>query len=159
MAETLGSIIDKLTIKSIKEFYIKRMLGSKRAGFSKQQLKQKLEILRKQKAFLFKEIEEFIISASQGTVVLKDEKLKLYTSPQLINQIGKVNSLSKAIYGLSKKNLELWNLEDEARREGVSLSCIGRIKKHINTTNQQRNDLIDKIDELFDQKLKTLKRK
>ncbi|MDP8253126.1 MAG: DUF4254 domain-containing protein [Candidatus Kaelpia aquatica] len=157
MAETLGSLIDKLTIKSIREFYIKRMLQSKKAKFSKCQLKTKIEMLRKQKKFLLKEIEEFIAEASKGRVVLRDEKLKLYNKPHLIGKIGNIDSVSKAINGLTKKNLELWNLEDEARREDVSLSYIGSIKKKIDVTNQQRNDLIDRTDDLFDQKLKNLK--
>ena len=157
MAETLGSLIDKLAIKSIKEFYIKRMLQTKKAKFSKCQLKDKLEILRKQKRSLLKEIEEFIVEAPAGRIALNDDKLKLYNKPHLIGRIGKINSVSGAIDGLTKKNLELWHLEDEARREDVSLSYIGSIKKKIDVANQQRNDLIDKIDVLFDQKLKKLK--
>jgi len=153
MAETLGSLIDKLAIKSIRDFHIKRMLKSKKAKFTKCQLKDKLEILRKQKRSLFKEIEEFIVEAPAGRIALSDEKLKLYNKPHLIGRTGNINSVSKAIDGLTKKNLELWHLEDEARREDVSLSYIGSIKKKIDLVNQQRNDLIDKIDELFSQKL------
>lgn len=159
MAETLGSLVDKLSIKSIREFHIKRMLQSKKVKFSTRQLKDKLEILIKQKRSLLKEVEEFIISVSQGAIILKDEKLKLYNNPHLIGKIGNVNSISKAIDELTKKNLELWHLEDEARREDTSLSCIGSIKKKIDATNQQRNDLIDKIDELFGQKLIPLREK
>jgi hypothetical protein len=154
VAETLGSIIDKLTIKLIREFYIKRMIQVKKAKFSKCQLKTKLEILRKQKRSLLKEIEEFIMEASEGRIALRDEKLKLYNKPRLIGRFGNINSVSKAIDGLAKKNLELWQLEDEARREDVSLSYIGSIKKKIDLVNQQRNDLIDKTDELLEQKLK-----
>lgn len=158
MAETLGSLIDKLGIKSMKEFHIKKMLQSKKAKFTKCQLKDKLQILRKQKRYLFKEIEEFIVEASEGRIVLRDEKLKLYNKLHLIGRIGNINSISKTIDRLTKRNLELWHLEDEARREDLSLSCIGSIKKKIDIANQQRNDLIDKIDELFEQKLKTLRR-
>ena len=157
MAETLGSLIDKLAIKSIKEFYIKRMLQTKKAKFSKCQLKDKLKILKKQKRSLLKEIEEFIVEAPAGKIALSDEKLKLYNKPHLIGRIGKINSVSGAIDGLTKKNLELWHLEDEARREDVSLSYIGSVKKKIDVANQQRNDLIDKFDALFEQKLKNLK--
>ncbi|MBU0635312.1 MAG: DUF4254 domain-containing protein [Candidatus Omnitrophica bacterium] len=106
---------------------------------------------------MLKEIEEFIVEAPAGRIVLSDEKLKLYNKPQLIGRIGNIKSVSGAIDGLTKKNLELWHLEDEARREEVSLSYIGSIKKKIDVANQQRNDLIDKIDALFDQKLKNLK--
>ncbi len=157
MAETLGSLMDKLAIKSIREFYIKKMLQAKKAKLSKRQLKDKLRILKKQKQVLFEEIEGFIILAGQRDITLKDEKLKLYNKPHLIGKIGRVTTLSGAIDGLAKKNLELWHLEDEARREDVPLSYIGRIKRKIDITNQQRNDLIDKIDELFARKLKKVK--
>ena len=157
MAETLGGLIDKLTIKSIRESHIEIMLQAKKGKFSKCQLKEKLKTLRKQKGLLLKEIEGFIAEALSGKIMLSDEKLKLYNKPQLIGRIGNINSVSKAIDGLSKKNSELWHLEDEARREDVSLSYIGRIKKKIDAANQQRNDLIDKIDDLFSRKLKFLR--
>jgi penicillin-binding protein-related factor A (putative recombinase) len=51
------------------------------------------------------------------------------------------------------KNLELWNLEDEARRKDVKLSYIGEIKRKIDLCNQQRNDYMDKIDELLAKKI------
>lgn len=154
MAETLGSLIDKLTIKSIREFYIRQMLSAKKVKFPRQQLKQKLVILKKQKDSLFKEMEEFVALAVNMGIALKDEKLKLYNKPTIIGKIGKIDSLSNAIDGLSKKNLQLWQLEDQARRQDVSLSYIGGIKRKIDVANQQRNDLIDKIDELFNEKIK-----
>lgn len=154
MAETLGSLTDKLTIKSIREFYIRQMLSAKKVKFPRQQLKQKLTILKKQKDSLFKEMEEFVALAAKKGIALKDEKLKLYNKPTIIGKIGKIDSLSNAIDGLSKKNLQLWQLEDQARRQDVSLSYIGGIKRKIDVANQQRNDLIDKIDELFQKKIK-----
>ena len=159
MAETLGSLVDKLAIKSIREFYLKKMVGSRSSRFSRPQLKEKLRVLKKQKKLLLSEVEEFIIWAAKGNTVLKEEKLKLYNKPQLVGKIGAVNFISKAIDELSKKNLELWHLEDEARREDVSLAYIGRVKKKIDFANQQRNDLIDKIDELFKKKIKGFKKK
>ncbi len=153
MAETLGSMIDKLSIKSIREFYIKKMV---RTGKGKrEQLNKKLEIIKKQKQFLLKEIEHFIKIAHQGKVVLKDEKLKLYNKPEAMNKIGKISSLSRGIEALTKKNFELWQLEDEARREDVSLAYIGKIKRKIDLANQQRNDLMDKIDHLLERGLKS----
>jgi hypothetical protein len=159
MAETLGSLIDKLTIKAIREFYISKMLQSKSASFSKPQLKKKLVILKTQKELLFKEIEDFIAMALKGGIAIRDEKLKLYNKPDIIGRIGNLDSISKAIDGLSKKNIQLWQLEDQARREDVPLSYIGGIKRNIDIANQERNDLIDKIDELLQQKLKPSKRK
>jgi len=148
MAETLGSLIDKLSIKSIRESYIKKMMRSK-GVFSQKQLRDKLRILKDQKKSLLEEIELFIATARQGNKILKDEKLKLYNKPRLMNKIGKINSLSRGIEALTKKNLELWQLEDESRREDVPLSSIGKIKRKIDAANQQRNDLMDRIDHLF----------
>ena len=152
MAETLGSLIDKLSIKAIREFYIKKMMRSKN-NFSKGLLKDKLEILKKQKKSLSVEIEQFIVTAHQRKGVIRDERLKLYNKPHLMNKIGKIDSLAQGVDALIKKNFQLWQLEDDARREGVSLSYIGGIKRKIDAANQQRNDLIDKIDELLGQKL------
>jgi hypothetical protein len=159
MAETLGSLIDKLSIKSIREFYIKKMMDSKNGDLSRTQLKEKLEILKKQKENLRVEIEKFVTAAGQGNVVLRDQKLKLYNKPHLIGKIGKISTLARGIDELTKKNFELWQLEDEARREGASLSDIGKVKRKIDAANQQRNDLMDKVDELLEEKLKVSAKK
>jgi hypothetical protein len=155
MAETLGSMIDKLSIKSIREFQIKKMLSSKKGFFSKKELEQKLKILKSQKKALMSEIEEFIACAHKNKKVLKEQKLKIYNRPETMNKIGKISSLSRGIESLTKKNFELWQLEDEARRKDVSLSYIGKIKRKIDVANQQRNDLIDKIDELLEKSVKS----
>jgi hypothetical protein len=157
MAETLGSLVDKLSIKCIREFYLKKALHSKKSAFPLKQLRQKLDVLTKQKTLQIKEIDEFIITASTRTGSLREEKLKLYNKPKDIGQIGIVTTVAKAIDGLSKKNFELWQLEDEARRDDIPLSSIGGIKRKIDRANQQRNDFIDKIDELFEKE--TLKKK
>ncbi|MFH1093850.1 MAG: DUF4254 domain-containing protein [Candidatus Omnitrophota bacterium] len=159
MAETLGSLIDKLTIKSIREFHLVESLGGKKSKFSKTDLKLKMDLLKKQKALQIKEIEEFIRLALSRKITLREEKIKLYNKPEEIGRIGKNEKLSEAIEGLARKNIELWHLEDEARRTDMPLSYIGEIKKKIDPTNQQRNDFIDKIDELFEKLIKKTKAK
>ena len=160
MAETLGSLVDKLTIKSIREFYLNKMINSRNVKFSRKNLKEKLKILKKQKRLLSAEIEEFVVLASRSKVALREDKLKLYNKPEDMGRIGRLNNLSSAIDSLAKKNLQLWSLEDEARRQDVSLGYIGRIKKKIDIANQQRNDLIDKIDELLQVRIrKNIKKK
>jgi len=154
MAETLGSLVDKLTIKSIREFHLEEILKLKKPKFPKKQVKHKLAMLKKQKSLFFKEIDQFVSLAFQGKIHLREEKLKLYNRPQDMGKIGKISTIPQAIDTLARKNLELWHLEDEARRNDVPLSYIGKIKKKIDLANQQRNDLIDKLDELLETKVK-----
>ena len=105
------------------------------------------------------EIDSFVTVAVSGKFLLRDEKIKLYNPVSSMDKIPVLTSLGKAISGLAQKNLELWHLEDEARRSDVTLKYIGTIKKKIDLANQQRNDFIDKIDEIFEQKVKLAKKK
>ena len=150
MAETLGSLVDKLSIKCIREHYLNKSLTQKKTKFSKADLKKKLVILKKQKSLLSREIDQFVYQACAGKITLRDDKLKIYNNPEDIGRIGKIDTIGQAINGLAAKNLELWQLEDEARRQDVDLSYIGGIKHKIDKANQQRNDFIDKIDELLE---------
>ena len=131
------------------------MINSKKSDSI--QLKGKLKILKKQKKRFLEEIEQFIKEACNNGKILKDEKLKLYNKPGTMNRIGKITSLAKGMETLMKKNLELWQLEDEARKVDVPLSYIGKIKRKIDIANQQRNDLIDKIDELLEKSIREKK--
>ena len=154
MAETLGSLVDKLTIKDIRECHVRQMLNAGDKKFSRRALTGKLQILAAQKRGLVKAIDAFIVTACTGTVLLKDEKIKLYNALRDMGRIPRSKSLGGAISGLANKNLELRHLEDEARRTDVGLQYIGTIKRKIDVANQQRNDFIDKIDELFAEKLR-----
>ena len=157
MAETLGSLVDKLTIKDIREFFLCKMIDKNSSEYSNKELNGKLTVLRKQKNSLKKEIDGFLLNSIKTKVVIKDEKLKLYNARKDIGSIPQIRLLGESISGLARKNLELWNLEDQARRKDVKLNYIGEIKRKIDLCNQQRNDYIDKIDELFEKKIKSLK--
>ena len=157
MAETLGSLIDKLTIKNLREFYIRQVLDNKKSKkLNRIDLKNKLKILKSQKGSLLSEIDSFITRAIKGEVVLTDDKLKLYNEPG-ITKIEEFKNISSGIDKLAKKNIELWYLEDEARREDVNDAYIGKVKKKIDKANQERCDLIDAIDYLFKGHLKKYK--
>jgi len=149
MAETLGSLVDKLAIKSLREFHIKEMISAPQSKFPKAELKKKLVLLEKQKKLLHKEIDIFMVQALTRLVTMKDEKLKLYNKPESIGRVGAVRTVAGAIEKLAQKNIQLWHLEDEARREDVDLAYIGEIKRKIDATNQERNDFMDLVDELF----------
>lgn len=152
MAETLGSLVDKLTIKEIRAYHIQEMIDQGNNKFSVEELNSRLTLLSKQKDDLIHEIDEYVYRAfAEDGMVLRDEKIKLYNARNVMDSIGSVSGIGQAIGGLAQKNLELWHLEDEARRQDVPLDYIGDIKRKIDPVNQQRNDFIDKIDELFAQ--------
>src|SRR5689334_1298041 len=48
---------------------------------------------------------------------------------------------------LAWRNFLLWHEEDKARRTDVDDSAIATVKRAIDKLNQQRNDLIEKLDE------------
>jgi hypothetical protein len=154
MAETLGSLIDKLTIKGLREYHLNEMMGLKDKKLRLTEIKEKIKLVKSQKKNLLKEIEQFVSLAAQGKILLKEEKIKLYNPKEQVGRIPVLNKVARAIACLAQKNSELWHLEDEARRTDVPLSYIGRIKRKIDFANQQRNDLIDKIDELFEKKIR-----
>jgi hypothetical protein len=166
MAETLGSLIDKLAINDVRQYHLKEMLkyyseralsGRQRKAliFSKANLKKKLKLAQLQKKDLLQEIDDFLKAAVRGRVRIRFQKLKLYNAPGKEKEgIANSNSIGQTISSLAQKNLELWHLEDEARRRDVGIAYIGRIKRKIDLANQQRNDLIDTLDELLEKCLR-----
>ena len=154
MAETLGSLIDKLSIKCIREHFLLEMKQSGSSKFTPQEIDERIALLRKQKEQLHGEIEGFVAAAQQGLVPLRDEKIKLYNPLNQVGRIEDATSIARAIDGLIRKNFELWNLEDQARRTDVDLAHIGKVKKAIDPVNQQRNDYMDRIDALLEQTCK-----
>ncbi len=154
MAETLGSLIDKLSIKCIREHFLREMKAQGSSKFTPQEIDARIELLVKQKEQLHGEIEAFVAAAEQGLVPLRDEKIKLYNPLNQVGRIEDATSIARAVDGLIRKNFELWNLEDQARRTDVDLAFIGKIKKAIDPVNQQRNDYMDRIDALLEQTFK-----
>ena len=144
MAETLGSLVDKLTIKNI------RLNNLRKKGS-----KKKIDIVQSQRKELIEEMNQFLARALKRKVKLKDEKVKLYKQPRVEEKI--LATLGALVDRLCQKNMQLWHLEDEARRSDVNDAYIGRIKRKIDITNLSRNDLIDRIDELLERKVKKSK--
>ncbi len=146
MAETLGSLVDKLTIKNIRLNNLRK---------KRKKSKRKINIVQSQRRELIEEMNQFLAQALRGKVKLKDEKVKLYKQPKVEEKISR--TLGALIDRLCQKNMQLWHLEDEARRSDVNDAYIGRIKRKIDIANQSRNDLIDRIDELLERKVKKSK--
>jgi hypothetical protein len=146
LAETLGSLVDKLTIKNIRLNNLRK---------KRKKNKKKIDIVQSQRRELIGEMNQFLAQALRGKVKLKDEKMKLYKQPKVEEKI--LGTLGALADRLCQKNMQLWHLEDEARRFDVNDAYIGRIKRKIDIANQSRNDLIDRIDKLLERKIKKSK--
>ncbi|NVN98256.1 MAG: DUF4254 domain-containing protein [Geobacteraceae bacterium] len=57
------------------------------------------------------------------------------------------SELSLLAFDLAWENYSLWHEEDKARRTDVNDSLIALVKRNIDRFNQQRNDLIERLDE------------
>jgi transcription initiation factor TFIIIB Brf1 subunit/transcription initiation factor TFIIB len=146
LSETLGSLVDKLAIKNIRLYNLRK---------ERRKSKKKIDIVESQRNDLIDEINQFLAQALTGKVKLRDEKVKLYRQPKVEEKISE--TLGALVDRLCERNSELWHLEDEARRSNVDDTYIGRIKRKVDVANQSRNDLIDQIDELLEKKIKESK--
>jgi hypothetical protein len=62
-------------------------------------------------------------------------------------EIGESDPFRALVLEQCSRNYQLWNQEDQARRTDVDDSVIAGVKRAIDKLNQQRNDLIEKLDE------------
>ena len=145
MAETLGSLVDKLSIKNLRIWHLEEAL-EKDSG--SEELKAKRDLADKQRQNLVQEINGFLVAALQGEVCIRDEKIKMYTNTN-VSSTDSIKKLGEAVSELAFRNIKLWHCEDEVRRTDLADSEIVKIKRRIDTTNQERNNLMDKVDEIL----------
>jgi hypothetical protein len=145
MAETLGSLVDKLSIKNLRIWHLEEALEK---DGSSEELKAKRDLADKQRQNLVEEINGFLVAALQGEVCIRDEKIKMYTNTN-VSSSDSVKKLGEAVSELAFRNIKLWHCEDEVRRTDLEDSEIVKIKRRIDTTNQERNDLMDKVDQIL----------
>jgi len=149
MAETLGSLVDKLSIKNLRLWHLDELLEDESGSDTKtNELKAKRELVLKQSHDLMDEINGFFAAALQGKVKIRDEKIKLYDNKN-VKSTDAIKELGLAISELSLRNIRCWHLEDEVRRDDLPDSEIVKLKRRIDATNQERNDLMDKVDEIL----------
>ena len=147
MAETLGSLVDKLSIKNLRIWHLDEALEQKNAS-DYAELKARRDLADKQRQNLVNEINDFLVSAFKGEVCIRDEKIKLYANTN-VSSSDSIKKLGEAVSELAIRNIKLWHCEDEVRRTDLADVEIVKIKRRIDTTNQERNDLIDKVDEIL----------
>ena len=145
MAETLGSLVDKLSIKNLRIWHLEEVLEK---DSDSEELKAKRDLANKQRQNLVQEINGFLFAALRGEVCIRDEKIKMYTNTN-VSSSDSVKKLGEAVSELAFRNIKLWHCEDEVRRTDLEDSEIVKIKRRIDTTNQERNDLMDKVDQIL----------
>lgn len=149
MAETLGSLVDKLSIKNLRLWHLKETLEEIGDSDSKwEEMMVKREMVLKQSKELMNEINAFFAAALEGKVKIRDEKVKLYENKNVLPS-DSIKELGMAISELAMRNIRCWHLEDEVRREDLPDSEIVKLKRRIDATNQERNDLMDKVDQIL----------
>ena len=151
MAETLGSLIDKLSIKNLRYWHLDELIQQENSSDLKtEELKAKLIIVESQRKDLLNEIDTFLAAALAGEVKVCDEKVKLYRNTN-VSSLEKVSKLGEAVSELAMSNTRIWHLEDEVRREDLLDSEVVKLKRKIDQNNQERCNLVDKVDEILQQ--------
>ena len=157
MAETLGSLIDKLSIKNLRYWHLDEDVQAKDASDpKKEELTAKMKLVDRQRKELLEEIDGFLEAAFAGKVRIRDEKVKLYKNLNVVSSED-LNHLGETVSKLAMSNIKLWHLEDEVRREDLPDADIVKIKRTIDTNNQERNNFMDKVDEILENFVKQAK--
>ena len=157
MAETLGSLIDKLSIKNLRYWHLDEDAQDKAASDPhKEELTAKMKLVDRQRKELLEEVDGFLEAAFAGKVRIRDEKVKLYKNLNVISSED-LNHLGETVSKLAMSNIKLWHLEDEVRREDLPDADIVKIKRTIDTNNQERNNFMDKVDEILENFVKQAK--
>ena len=151
MAETLGSLIDKLSIKNLRYWHLDESIAKEDSSSPQtQELKAKLKLVDNQRNDLLNEIDAFLAAALTGDVKVCDEKVKLYRNTN-VSSLENINKLGEAVSELAMSNTRIWHLEDEVRREDLLDSEVVKLKRNIDQNNQERCNLVDKVDEILQQ--------
>jgi hypothetical protein len=140
MAETLGSLCDKLTIVKLKQFH------SEEAS--------RLESLAKQEKELSEEIDEYVGDALSGKIPLGKltfDANKVYKKEG--NETKEVKGNIGQIFAeLAQVNCDLWHEQEKVYEfEKVAIEEKDRVVKRLAILNLQRNKCMDAINKTFQQ--------
>lgn len=143
MAETLGSLCDKLTIVKLKQFHTE---NSDRL--------QSLDIQEKQ---LRSEIDEFVAAAVSGKIPL--EQLT-FASNKVYQKEGNVvaeihGAIGEVFSQLAETNCNLWHEQEKVYEfEKVPSAEKNKVVKQLALLNLERTKCIDQIDKHFSEIMK-----
>ena len=85
MAETLGSLIDKLTIKNIRLWHLEDIRRDMTlADGERLDAADKVSVVNQQRNDLIDEIDRFLSDALSGEVKITDPKMKVYHQPEKV---------------------------------------------------------------------------
>lgn len=135
MAETLGSLCDKLTIVKLKRWHSKK--------------REQLIALSRQEKQLTEEIDGFLKAALSSDIPLKH--LRSSANKVFKNKEIGIFRLEKDIGGLFSKlaevNCELWHIQEKVYDfENVPASGKNAVVKRLAVLNLNRNACVEKID-------------
>lgn len=155
--ETLGSLIDKLSICKIREQHVllSQIFGPLNQGsdLTDDQLDVASKSNKSQIEALKQEIDDWVADAVNGRLKnLLAPKNKLYYDSK--DNIKTGGSISENIEGLFEANRRLWNFEDIRRQKDLPEDVRLQACDDVATWNQKRNQHMDEIDRLFEEKLK-----
>ena len=138
MAETLGSLCDKLTTVKLKRWHTEDP--------------DRLQSLGKQEAQLNEEINEFIGAAISGDIPL--ERLT-FASNKVYKKEGNVvpevrGTLGQTFAQLAETVCKLWHVQEKVYEfEAIPVDQKDGVIKELAIVNLERNQCIDRVDEQF----------
>jgi hypothetical protein len=148
MAETLGSLCDKLATVKLKLWHTDDP--------------DRLESLNKQEKQLHQEIDEFIASAIAGEIPI--ERLtfaanKVYKKDG--NVVPEINgTLGEMFSQLAHTNCKLWHVQEKVYEfEAVPPAQKDAVIKELAIVNLERNQSIDKLDQEFQRLVEKIRSK
>jgi hypothetical protein len=138
MAETLGSLCDKLTIVKLKQYHTKQ--------------KTRQDALVAQESLLVREMDDFVQAAMVGQIPadkLTFSSNKIYKRQG--NDITQISGTIGAIVAkLAEVNCALWHEQEKVYDfEHVPENEKNGVVKQLAVLNLERNQCIDKIDKQF----------
>jgi hypothetical protein len=144
MAETLGSLCDKLIIVKLKAYHTKR------------DDRERMEKLSSQDMQLRKEINEYVSDVISGKITidrLTCETLKIHTGVIALDNL--IVSIGGSMATLADVNCDIWHLQEKLYNfEKVPAGLKNIVVRQIAVSNIKRTKCIDDINQQFKELLK-----